>query len=294
VNRSESLAELAAALAKAQGAMRPAAKDHVNPAFPRSKYADLASVWEACREALTANGLSVVQLAAADGNAVTVTTVLLHVSGEWVSEALTLLARDAAPQSVGSAITYARRYGLAAMVGVCPDDDDAEAAMGRGPDARQARPEKAERPGRPLPPAVRRPGAPKELDRRPWPKLLADLVAAGVKDFRADHPDAPEPVNGFQAARHMLKHAIDAGVIADPGKVRDGEVQRILGELYAWEQEGSRPHYLWMRKELKGYLDRKFAESREKATLEEQGDPDLVPAGAGADTPRTREPGEEG
>jgi hypothetical protein len=132
MEQSESIHELATALAKAQGALEGAAKSKANPFF-KSKYADLASVWEACREALSANGLAVVQSASAQGAHVTVTTLLLHSSGQWVRDGLTMTAKADDPQGVGSAITYARRYALAAFVGVAPEDDDAESAMGRKP-----------------------------------------------------------------------------------------------------------------------------------------------------------------
>jgi hypothetical protein len=135
VKTSDQINEIAAALAKAQRAMKPAVKDSTNPHF-KSHYADLASCWDACRDALTANNLSVIQGASADGERVTVTTLLLHSSGQWVQDALTSAARDAGAQSVGSAITYGRRYGLCAMVGIAPEDDDAEAAQGRNGNGR--------------------------------------------------------------------------------------------------------------------------------------------------------------
>lgn len=131
MERSESIGAIGAALAKAQADIKPAIKDAKNPHFNNS-YADLSSVWEACRVNLTANGIAVVQSPEATDAAVSITTLLVHTSGEWISGTLTLKARDASPQSVGSAITYGRRYGLASMVGVAPDDDDAETAQGRG------------------------------------------------------------------------------------------------------------------------------------------------------------------
>lgn len=127
---SEQINELAAALASAQAVMEGASKDATNPHF-KSRYATLASVWDAARKPLTDNGLSVVQTARADGPAVTVETMLAHKSGQWVRDALTTTARDAGPQSVGSCVSYLRRYTLAAMVGIAPEDDDAEAAQGR-------------------------------------------------------------------------------------------------------------------------------------------------------------------
>lgn len=127
---SASIAALSAALAKAQGDMRAAAKDTANPFF-KSKYADLASCWEACREALAKNGLSVMQSPSAEGQTVTVTTVLSHASGEWMRGTLTVTAAKGDPQAIGSAITYARRYSLAAFVGIAPEDDDGNAASGK-------------------------------------------------------------------------------------------------------------------------------------------------------------------
>src|SRR5512145_916936 len=97
--------------------MKGAAKDSANPFF-KSKYADLASVWDACRDALADAGLAVFQPAKAEGAKVSVTTLLAHESGEWMADELTVTAKEESRQAVGSAITYARRYGLASMVGV--------------------------------------------------------------------------------------------------------------------------------------------------------------------------------
>lgn len=138
-NRSASIATLASALAKAQGEMEGAAKDSTNPHF-KSKYADLASVWDACRKPLAKNGLAVMQPVTAEGNAVTVTTILAHSSGEWIAESLTMTAQQNTPQAVGSTITYGRRYGLSSMVGIAPEDDDGEAATARGFGASESMP----------------------------------------------------------------------------------------------------------------------------------------------------------
>lgn len=125
--RSESIAALSAALAKAQADIEGATKGKVNPHF-KNAYADLASVWDACRAALTKNDLSVLQSPAAEDAKVTVTTLLMHKSGEWISGELTMTAQQNTPQGIGSCITYARRYALASMVGVAPEDDDGNAA----------------------------------------------------------------------------------------------------------------------------------------------------------------------
>ena len=125
------LKELATAMAKAQAEIKTALKDSKNPHF-KSSYADLTSVWDACRVALTKNGLSVLQITNFDAADVWLETTLLHASGESISGRYPLRPQQQTPQGYGSALTYARRYALAAMVGVVADeDDDGNAASGR-------------------------------------------------------------------------------------------------------------------------------------------------------------------
>jgi hypothetical protein len=131
--QSESVAALFAALSKVQAVIRGAKKDAVNPHL-KNKYADLASVWDACREALVANGFCVVQTGRQSGPAgVCVVTTLGHSSGEWIRGEMYMPAQKPDAQGFGSALTYARRYGLAAIVGVSPEDDDANEASLPGP-----------------------------------------------------------------------------------------------------------------------------------------------------------------
>lgn len=121
-------ATIAAALAAAQGEMSNAAKDSRNPAF-KSKYADLASVREACLPALSRHGIAVIQpLESAETGDMAVRTVLLHADGERIDCAVPLILGKRDMQGLGSAITYARRYGLMMMAGIAPDDDDGNAA----------------------------------------------------------------------------------------------------------------------------------------------------------------------
>lgn len=129
-NKSLAINELAAALAKAQGKIVGALKDSENPFF-KSKYADLASCWDACRAQLSENGLAVIQTTDVIRDTVFVVTTLTHSSGQWVRGILPVKAKDDSPQAQGSGITYARRYALAAIVGVAQVDDDAESAQGR-------------------------------------------------------------------------------------------------------------------------------------------------------------------
>lgn len=137
MNTSESIKELAAALAKAQATMAGAKKDATNPHF-RSKYADLASCWEAAKSALPANGLCVIQTTKqSERDEVIVVTRLAHASGEWIEGELALPVSKADAQGYGSALTYARRYGLCAITGIAPEDDDGNAAASAKPAAAQ-------------------------------------------------------------------------------------------------------------------------------------------------------------
>ena len=132
MQKSESLDKFGADFAQAQAEMGGAVKDSDNPFF-KKKYADLTSVWLACKEALHKYGFAVIQSPIDVDGRIGVETLLLHKSGQWVSDRFTLgVKKQNDPQADGSSITYARRYALAAFVGVCPVDDDAEGSMVRG------------------------------------------------------------------------------------------------------------------------------------------------------------------
>lgn len=125
MEHSSEITELAGALAKAQGAISPAKKDSQNPFF-HSTYADLASVWGACRKPLSDNGLAVSQLLSNSEDKITMETILLHASGQWLSSTVSAKPVKDDPQGIGSLVTYLRRYALSAIVGVASDDDDVE------------------------------------------------------------------------------------------------------------------------------------------------------------------------
>lgn len=129
MEHSTNLDALAAALTEAQKEIEGAAKDKFNPGY-KSKYADLSSVMDACKPALSKNGFAIIQGAEpSDTGTLCLTTMLLHKSGQWISGTMTLPLAKQDPQGYGSALTYARRYGLAAIAGVCPEDDDAQSAV---------------------------------------------------------------------------------------------------------------------------------------------------------------------
>ena len=131
MNKSDSIVKLAEAFCAAQAKIEGAVKGKTNPAF-RSKYADLASTVDAIRPALSDHSLSFVQLPQIGDNSVGVETILLHASGEWLSLGTVMVPvtkNDA--HGFGSALTYARRYGLMTGFGVPAEDDDGNAAVAK-------------------------------------------------------------------------------------------------------------------------------------------------------------------
>ena len=126
---SEELDQLFTALAKAQMDMEVAKTDQSNPFF-KSKYADLTSIVKASRPFLAKNGLAVIQRVL-NGNGLTLVTRLCHSSGQWMESKMPINPPKADVQSLGSYITYLRRYSYAALVGVvaAEEDDDGEVAM---------------------------------------------------------------------------------------------------------------------------------------------------------------------
>ena len=187
MNASDSIGKLATALNVAQRAMKGAVKDSSNPFF-KSTYADLASVWDAIREPFGANGLSVVQGPGLyqDG-APHLTTRLLHVSGEWLEESFSCPVKQADPQGIGSCLTYMRRYALAAIAGVCPEDDDGEGSMGRARDAQRPEPRreapKEPSTAKPAPRATQGPVVPFGKQKGKPLAELDDAELAGLKGW---------------------------------------------------------------------------------------------------------------
>jgi hypothetical protein len=216
---SEAIGELAAALAAAQGEMTAASKDATNPHF-KSRYATLASVWDAIRGPLSQHGLSVSQVLESpeNGVGVAVRTMLLHTSGQWIASRYVMPIGDKlTPQAIGSAITYARRYALSAIVGIAPDDDDDGNAASVTPARQEA----------PTPP----PPKPKPAPTVPTlHKPLADLLVefAWPKEQKREFADKL-----FQPYEVTL-----AKLVADQGKA-EGVRQGIEAEVKALMQADS-------------------------------------------------------
>lgn len=133
MNQSQDITELSRAMLQVQQGIRPAMKDATNP-FTRSNYATLNSVMESCRDALLSQGILFTQLPCPapvelGAGHIGLETRLIHAeSGQWISSMAVIPLPKNDPQGMGSAITYARRYSLCAMLGIVTEDDDGESA----------------------------------------------------------------------------------------------------------------------------------------------------------------------
>jgi len=124
---SEDFTKIAEALSKALPNIEAATKDKENPHF-RSKYADLSSIMDVCKAPLAEVGIIVMQPPSSNGDKVSVSTVLMHSSGQWMACNLEMQPVKGDPQGYGSALTYARRYSLMTACGIAPEDDDGNSA----------------------------------------------------------------------------------------------------------------------------------------------------------------------
>lgn len=124
---SEQVDKIFPALIKAQSEMGNAKKTSANPFF-KSKYADLAEIIEVSKIVLTENGLGIIQSPIGNGNNIGVTARIIHESGQWIEDTITITPTKNDPQQAGSAITYARRYQLAALFNIAQEDDDGNSA----------------------------------------------------------------------------------------------------------------------------------------------------------------------
>jgi len=224
MDRSEQLNELAGALALAQSEIQHAEKASDNPHLGK-KYASLASVWDACREPLTKNGLSVAQyVVPSEPGSLRLVTLLMHKSGQYLSgmEEMPVLKND--PQTYGAAVTYARRFGLAAMVGVCPDDDtDGEGLNAPKQQAgrnQQSRPQGSPQ-QRPQQQARPRDAAPESSGDRSATSAAAPAkdTAGAFRDYKAAYARAYNTEVNTDAEKAAFR-AATAGLLGLPGDFR--------------------------------------------------------------------------
>ena len=124
MNKSESISKLATALSQFQAEISNPKNTANNPFF-KSKYAPLNDILTLVRPIMAKHGLSILQSPGGDGTLITISTIIMHISGEWIEpEPLVLKAAKSDPQGAGSAITYGRRYSLSAILGISSEDDD--------------------------------------------------------------------------------------------------------------------------------------------------------------------------
>ncbi len=228
MNQSEQINELSKALSTAQGQMSFAKKDSRNPFF-KSSYADLSSVWDACREPLTSNGLSVIQTFDAnhDGGEVIVVTTLAHQSGQWISSRLKMPLVKKDPQGLGSAITYGRRYSLAAIVGVIADeDDDGNAATGKPANKPAPTPQ-------PTPAPTPAPAGPVMVTPAQLKKLNTVMTNQGVTD--REHKLAI--INGWLKKRSMAEITTGKDLTKDQASILIDHLESEPGEQFKMTPE---------------------------------------------------------
>lgn len=234
--RSESIAQLSAALAAAQGAFPRIPRDRTVTVRSRKtdttytfSYAPLDTILDAVRQHLAANGLALVQGVVLDEKgAEYVRTTLLHSSGEWLAHDQPLFSGSAenASQAYASGMTYARRYGVTALLCLAADDDD----DGNGNDEGQRRPQQ----GRTVPksaPQARPKSEPRERDQRPA-AVSADQLATGGEE-------GGEPgIHGLSAGMEKVLMAKASGVGMDRdalvrtfGRITPANINSVLGQL---------------------------------------------------------------
>lgn len=228
MKKSESINELAAALSKAQAEIQGAVRDSDNPFF-KSKYADLESVWAACRGPLTKNGLSIIQaphsITSAEGKVTAcVTTMMLHSSGQWIEESCECPLAKADAQGLTAAITYTRRTGVACFAGVAPTDDDGEAAVGRG-DTKQPSPARA---------AMNASTPAAKADVKPLPEgdpMAAQVIKQTIESLAADR--GMDYAAFDKDAKQFIKLEFGISTKAQAAAMDMAKAQKIIAGLHA-------------------------------------------------------------
>lgn len=178
--QSENLAPLAKALSAAQGELNDATKSSINPGF-KSKYADLAEILQTIRPVAFKHGLSFVQKVGYTDGLASVETVMMHSEGGSISSILHVPVTKKDAQGLGSALTYGRRYSIAAMFGISQDDDDGNTAVGKEPKVKQ----------------YRQSQVPEDVERVQWQVKFANAGSAKeLEDIAKDFAKLPADLQG--------------------------------------------------------------------------------------------------
>lgn len=200
---SEQIDALSKALCSAQGDMKNAPLNKVNPHF-RSKYADMAAVRDAIMPALTKHKLSVTQATDIRDGQLILCTRLMHESGQWIEGIYPLPMALDKPQAMGSALSYARRYSLAAICGITADeDDDANAAQDAGKP-----PARANGNGKPKPAEPNPFVEPTEAERRSASEIIDRMKACDSIEALDRLKSSDDFIAAFRALPESLKDAV--------------------------------------------------------------------------------------
>ena len=238
MEHSEQLDQLAAALSMAQGEFPPIKKTKEGQLGNRKYlYADLADIKEATRGPLAKHGLAVISAPELVQTEFRLASKLLHKSGQWIASTYPLPGGLTA-QETGSAITYARRYVVSALLDIVTEDDDDGAAAG---EAQTKRGNGKATPSKPAEPPKKGPEKPKEIDRSrlvtvELTRVIRRDVETGTRyglEFRTEEMDTPEWLNTFNDTMgHTAKKLLDeqqlANVIWEKGKIVNGKPSLVL------------------------------------------------------------------
>jgi len=217
MDSSENVEKVSAALVAALADARNVALDAVNPHF-RSRYASLPAMLDAVRPILAKHGLAAVQLAVSEPDGrVGVETILLHASGQYLASRILVMPTKGDPQGAGSALTYCRRYALAAALGIAGDEDDDGNAASRKPTQRPAAPAEQRQP---QPPAT-----------RPQNGVISEAQGERVWGLAGERARAVPGVDRTEIVRDVLARR----GIAHTNEVPRDAYERICAEVEKWE-----------------------------------------------------------
>lgn len=228
IDASVDIGEWAAAMAKAQGAMGNAMKNSENPHF-RSKYADLSAFIDVARGPLSDNQIALVQIPASTRTGVAVVTMLVHKSGQFLRGRLDIPVQQPTAQTIGSAITYAKRYSLGGMLGIASEeDDDGNLATGRPPTPQWNNSKPQARAQQPEPKRPVDPPASSKITSVPDPTSKA---GAKPPDQKATPVVVPDPVSAElqQRKRRVFDSRKRAGKAPSTEEFL-GWVKAVIGE----------------------------------------------------------------
>jgi hypothetical protein len=312
LDSSPALDQLFPALLEVQRAIGPARKTALNPHL-KTRYADLAEVWECCSGPLHEHGFVVLYPLAGQE----ISCLLAHRSGQWIRSWLSIPATKKlpsnlnaepiplTPQDLGSVITYYRRYLLSALLAITTEDDDAQAVSGRDRPARRPQPAPDNGPS-PRPANGHAPAAPSHpAPRDTWAAVVARIEQASKTWWENEltiegipREKWKELPNQWAITHHLAKHAVEKGIVLPdalekpekPGTKDRAKVLKVVSDLYARAPRKIEAHVM-------AYLLREENRLRAELGMPERTDDTSAQDGvehASQETPGGREPGEEG